>query len=56
MVINSDFGLTSTYGKVKYDKMLEHKISLKVLKIFIREGSNDDLGLTLRSNLLYRLL
>ena len=27
--------------------MLEHKIPCKVLKIFIQEGSNDDLGLTL---------
>ena len=34
------------YGKVKYGKMIENKISWKVLKIFIREGSNDDLWLT----------
>ena len=53
--------MTLTYGKVKYDKMLEYKVSWKVLKMFIYEGSNDDLGLTLsfsvaRSNLLSRPL
>ena len=41
-------------------KILEHKISWKVLKIFPQKCSNDDLGLTLtflmaRSNLLSRL-
>ena len=35
-----------TYGKVKYGKMLERKISWEVLKIFIEEGSSDDLGFT----------
>ena len=44
-------------GKVKYDRILEYKISWKVLQIFAQECSNDDLGLTLsffmaRSNLL----
>ena len=53
---NSGLGLTLTHGKIEYDKMLEYKISCKVLNIFIQEGSNDDLGLTLsfsmaRSNL-----
>ena len=34
-------------GKVKYDRILEYKISWKVLQIFAQECSNDDLGLTL---------
>ena len=40
--------MTLTYGKVKYGKTLECEISLNVLKIFIPDGSNDDLRLTLR--------
>ena len=44
-------------GKVKYGKMLKHK----VLKIFIQDGSNDDHGLALSfslacSNLLSELI
>ena len=35
------------YGKVKYGKMLEHKIAWEVLKICIQECSNDNFGLTL---------
>ena len=58
---NSNHGLTLTYDKVKYCKMLEQKISWKVSKIFIQEGSNGYIGLTLRfplsrSNLLSGLL
>ena len=46
------------YAEVKYGKMREHKVSWKVLKIFIQEGSNDDLRLTLsfsmaRSNMFF---
>ena len=40
-----DIGLTLKYGIVKYGTVLKHKNSLKVLKIYIKEGSNDDLGL-----------
>ena len=36
------------YGKIKHRKMIEHKISWKVLKIFVQKCSNDDLGLTVR--------
>ena len=48
------------FGKIKHGKILEHKISWKVLKIFPQNCSNDDLELTLtflmaRSNLLSRL-
>ena len=35
------------YGKIKYGKILEHKISWKILKIFYLKSSNDDIGLTL---------
>ena len=35
------------FGKIKHGKILEHKISWKVLKIFPQKCSNDDLGLTL---------
>ena len=45
--LNSELGLTLTSGKIKYYKMLGYKISWKVLKIFIQDGSNDDLGSTL---------
>ena len=42
--LDNDLFLILTYGRVKYGKMLEHMILWKVLKIFIQEGSNDDLG------------
>ena len=44
---NSDLGLTLIFGKVKYRKMLEHKISRTALKIFILDCSNEYLRLTL---------
>ena len=58
---NNDLGLTLTfYGTVKHKKMIKHKTSLKVLKLFSQECSNDDHGLTVtflaRSNFLFRLL
>ena len=40
-----DLGLF--YGKIKYGKILEHKTSWKVLKIFYQRYSNDDIGLTM---------
>ena len=39
--------LTFFNGKAKYDKMLEHMISWKVLKNCTPKSANDDLGLTL---------
>ena len=40
---NSDLLLTLIFlGNVKYGKMLEYKISWKVLKNFAQECSNDD--------------
>ena len=51
----SGLGLTLTYSKVRYGKMLEHKISCKDLKILlIQWGSNGDFRLTL--SLLFGLL
>ena len=35
------------YGKIKHGKILEHKISWKVLKLFAQICTNDDIGLTL---------
>ena len=35
------------FGKVKYGKVVERKLSWKVLKIFAQEYSNDDLRMTL---------
>ena len=40
-----DLGLF--YSKIKHGNMLEHKISLTVLKTFAQKCSNDDIGLTL---------
>ena len=59
--LNNDLGLTMTFCWVKYGIMLEFKISCKVLKNFIPEGSTYDYGLALnfsmpRSNLLSGLL
>ena len=34
-------------GKITHGKIVEHKISWKVLKIFAKNCYNDDLGLTL---------
>ena len=45
--LNSGLGMTLTNCKVKNGKMLGHKISWTVLKIFIQERSNDDFWLTL---------
>ena len=45
------------YGKIKHGKILEHKISWKVLKLFAQKCTNDDRIdldiLIVRSNLLY---
>ena len=35
------------YGKIKHGKILEHKISWKVLKLFAQKCTNDDIALTL---------
>ena len=42
---NDDLGLTLTffYGKVKYGKMLEHKISWKFLKFLIYSCLNENM-------------